>query len=318
MNKRILDSFRISVLEKKLNVYGIKIENIQGEAVEHFYRFDNPVNLYSAAKSFTSIGIGILYDKGLLSLDDKVIDYFPEYKDIASEGSEKISIKNLLQMAQGKKLSTFSHYSADELENNDWAELFFKYPVEDIPGTSFFYCGFSPYMCGRIVEKLTGDNMFGFLQKHLFTPLEMGKPAASCIGMRSPQWMNAPDGHTICLMDLYMTLEDFSKFGLLLLKRGNWNGKRIISEEYIEKASSDLMTNGKEFSSIRTEAYNMKGYGYFFWKCNYKNAYMTQGRYGQVNLILPDENTVITWTAHEENADEITKTVFDEIVPLLQ
>ena len=45
---------------------------------------------------------------------------------------------------------------------------------------------------------------------------------------------------------------------------------------------------------------------------------MTQGRYGQVNLILPDENTVITWTAHEENADEITKTVFDEIVPLLQ
>jgi len=97
----LLSDFRLSVIEKNLGVYGIHIYQSGKILAEHRFRSNDRENLYSASKTFASIGIGIAENEGRLQLLDHVLDFFPEFKNIAYPGSEKITIKNLLQMTSG-------------------------------------------------------------------------------------------------------------------------------------------------------------------------------------------------------------------------
>ncbi|WMM24224.1 serine hydrolase [Tissierella sp. MB52-C2] len=100
---------------------------------EHRFRSNNRENLYSASKTFVSIGVGIAESEGRFQLSDYVLDFFPEYKDIAYSGSEKITIQYLLQMSSG-------HMSEDVTQYNskDRAGLFFILEMKEEAGSNFY------------------------------------------------------------------------------------------------------------------------------------------------------------------------------------
>lgn len=304
MKESVLDGFRLAAAEQGLQVYGIRVEDKRGESVTHFWRSNDPVNLYSASKTFTSLAMGLCEEDGLLSLSDHVLDFFPEHREIAAPGSEEITLRDLLHMASGKLHFWFGEMDAEK-NKKDWAELFFRVPVTKKPGTQFFYSNACCYMLGRTVEKVTGKTLRDFLVPRLFSPL----------GIENPQWHTDPQGHTLCATQLFLTLDEFSRLGRLLLHGGNWAGKRLVSGDYLGRMSSDSVPSGWDGCE---EPECLAGYGYQVWLCSAPGTYRADGKYGQFCILLPEQEIAVTLTAHEEQKPySIVRAVFEEIVPRL-
>lgn len=306
MNQSILNQFRLTVQEKNLNIYGIKVENADGESISHRWRADDFVNIYSGSKTFTSMAVGLCIDDGKLSLDNSILDLFPEYKKSASAGSEQITIRDLLHMSSGKETFWFGQATDDERFSSpeDWAKLFFDVPVTKKPGTCFYYSNACTYMLGRAVEKVSGETVRNFLLPRFFIPLDIF----------NPQWHVCTRGHSLSATGLFLTTDQFSRLGLTLLNGGVYKGKRVISERYLQNAINDL--NMAEPAGADEQC--NKGYGYQIWRCAYPGAYRADGKYGQFSIVLPDKKSVVTVTSHQEvYTNDIIRAIFSDIVPQL-
>ncbi len=296
----IFDQFRLTVLEKKLGVYGITLYQRGKKKLEHRFRSDDRVNLYSGSKTFTSVGIGICRDEGRLNLDDKVIDFFPEYKSGASQGTEDITIRDLLHMASGK--AVFWAKDEEWLKQKPWAQLFFEEPLTYKPGEKFFYSNMCTYMLSLIVEKVSGEILLKYLKPRLFDPLDIF----------NPQWNTCPEGHTLGATALQLKTEEFSRLGEVFLFDGFYKDKPIVSKTYLTEAITDRIETGWG------DPENMAGYGYQLWGCTMKGTYRADGMYGQFCIVLPRQEAVITITSHEEKAaNDIIRAAFNDIVPRL-
>lgn len=294
----LLTDFRLSVLEKNLGVYGIHVYQDGKTLAEHRFRSDDKVNLYSASKTFASVGVGIAEDEGLFKLSDSVLDFFPEFKDVASPGTEKMTIEHLLQMSSGHMFDGFSLYKSDDV-----AELFFGMEMKATAGSSFFYENLCTYMLGRVVEKASGQVMLSYLKPRLFAKL----------GISNPQWHTCPNGHTLCATSLYLTTEELSRIGITLLHHGVYQDREIVSADYVRRMHSQVVDTSSQEDEEATG-----GYGYQVWKCTPPNSYRADGMYGQMSVVLMDYNSVITVTAHNEtNHMDILRAVWQDILPNL-
>lgn len=295
----LLTDFRLSVLEQNLGVYGIVVHQ-RGQIIgEHRFRSNDRLNLCSASKTFVSVGVGIAETEALLKLDDKVLDYFPEQQHISSKGSELITIEHLLRMTSGHCFEDFSRYN-----EIDRAELFFITELKEAPGVSFYYEDLCTYMLGRIIEKISGENLLTYLKPRLFDKLNIV----------NPQWHTCQNGHTHCSGGLYLTTEEFSRIGILLLNNGVFNDKRIVPASYIERMQSDWID-----TSYKLDSESKQGYGYQVWKCTIPNSFRADGMYGQTCIVLKDYDAVITFTGHyEEYGSATIQAIWRDVLPQLK
>lgn len=294
----ILTDFRLTVLENNLGVYGIHVHQNGRMIAEHRFRSDDRENLYSASKTFVAVAIGIAEFEGLLSTDDFVFSFFPEFRDVASNGTEHIKIKHLLMMASGHVEEDYKKYN-----EMDRAELFFSTEVKVKPGTRFYYEDLCSYMLGRIIEKLSGVNLLEYLKPRLFDEL----------GITNPQWHNCQMGYTACSGGLFLTTEEFSRLGILLLNEGRYGNQQILSSEYVDRMHTNWID-----TSFKLDSESQQGYGYQVWKCTLPNTYRADGMYGQYCVILKDYNAVVTVTGHyEEYGKDVLRAIWKDIVPHL-
>ena len=301
MKSSVLDGFRLTVAEKHLGVYGIRVEDKSGESATHFWRSDNEVNLYSASKTFSSLAAGLCASEGRFCLTDKILDFFPEFRSAAAKGSGDITLRDLLHMESGKLQFWFGE-SEKERDTKDWAELFFRVPVTKKPGTFFYYSNACTYMVGRAIEKVTGQNVRDFLLPRLFRPL----------GILNPQWHSDPAGHTLCATQLFLTLGQFARLGTLLLHGGVFRGKRLVEERYLQEMTTDTVKSGGG------DPESLQGYGYQIWLCTQPGSFRADGAYGQFCVLLPQQGVAVTITSHEERRTyDILRSVFEDILPRL-
>mgnify|MGYP000571285550 CR=1 FL=1 len=294
----LLSDFRLSVIEKNLGVYGTHVYQNGKTLAEHRFRCNDRENLYSASKTFASIGIGIAEREGRFLLSDYVLDFFPEYKDIAYAGSEKITIRHLLQMSSGHMFEDFSQYNF-----KDRAELFFITEMKKEAGSNFYYEDLCTYMLGRLVEKTSGKKMLDYLKPRMFEMLEIV----------NPQWNTCQYGHTSCSGGLYLNTEEFSRIGITLLQNGVYKDKQIVPADYVNRLYSDCVD-----TSNKDDAETRGGYGYQVWKCTPPNTYRAAGMYGQFCVVLTDYDAVITVTSHNENEPyDILRAIWSDILPNL-
>ena len=303
MKTSLLNQFRLTVQERNLGVYGIRVHQKGKDEISHFFRSDDKVCLYSGSKTYTSLAVGICRDQGKLQLSDTVLSFFPEYKKLASPGSEAITLRNLLQMASGKQEFLFAG-APDRMKTADWAELFFSDPMKVPAGSKFFYSNACTYMLSRVVEKVTGKTLRDFLVPALFEPM----------GIDNPQWHTCPRGHTLGATELFLTNAEFSRLGVLLLNGGEYKGQRLVSKAYLKESVADTIDN-----SAWEDAESNKGYGYQLWQCSHPKAYRADGLYGQFCVVFPKEKAVVTVTAHEERKqNDILRAIYSDIVPYLR
>jgi len=259
--------------------------------------------LYSTSKSFTSTAIGFAVWEGLLNVDDKVVDFFPEYlPDSVSENLAAMTVKDLLTMSAGQDPEpTFARI----LPSDNWIKAFLAAPVPDRPGSKFLYNSSATYMLSAIITEVTGETVLEYLGPRLFDPL----------GIKGMDWEVDPAGINVGGWGLRLKTEDMAKFGQLFLQKGEWKGEQIVPEEWINEATSKHIDQQPQLTEEeKSESDWLQGYGYKFWRSRH-NSYRADGAYGQYILVIPEKEVVIAITANARDMQKELNLVWDHLLP---
>ena len=273
---------------------------------------ETPHVLNSVSKTFTSAAVGFAIGEGLLSLDDKIVSFFPDdLPDNPSENLSKVTVRNLLTMNSGQ--------DSEPRRSNEgptWVQSFLSWPVEHEPGTYYCYNSMGTYMLSAIVQKVTGQKVVDYLQPRLFDPL----------GIEAPRWDESPQGINCGGWGLYLKTEDLAKMGQLLLQQGKWNGKQVLPKDYaVEMTLKQVpcVPSGTRFDEIEKSGLTPEnsdwvvGYGYQIWRCRH-NAYRADGAGGQFIIVIPEKDAVVVNTADLRDMQAELNLVWDYILPVLK
>lgn len=258
---------------------------------------ETPHVLHSLSKSFTSTAVGFAIEEGKLSLDDEVLNFFPDQAPAEpSKNLKAMRVRDLLTMSTGheKEVKFTSEVP--------WVKAFLRHPVPFKPGTHFQYNTPGTYMLSAIVQKVTGKTVLDYLQPRLFDPLRIEKPT----------WGSSPQGITFGGYGLFLRTEDIAKFGLLYLQQGKWDGKQVVPESWVKLATSRQMSNGSNPKSDWDQ-----GYGYQFWRCRH-GAFRGDGANGQFCVVLPEQDAVFAITAETGDMQGELNVVWDKLLPAFQ
>ena len=246
------------------------------------HKSEDRMYLYSLSKSFTSLCVGIARDMGLLDVNEKMIDIFPEC------APEEIS-ENLAEMTLGNVLSMQSGHAVCHLDKMRFSEnavkTFLAMPVVYKPGTTFIYSTGGTCVCGAAVEKRSGMKLGEFMDKYLLSKL----------GIPSPHYLTTADGTHTGGIGIFLSAEELFRMGMLMLGKGVYNGQRIVSEDWCNRAVQPIADN-----SCNGTPDWVAGYGYQFW-VNAEGGFRGDGAYGQLCVVLPEEDTVIAIQAEVGN-----------------
>lgn len=274
---------------KKLGVLGYKISQNGKLLHEWLAEPEIPRNVYSVTKSFVSCATGFAIQEGLISLDEKITEAFKN--DLPNEISPnlaKATVEDLLTMRLGHRDGTFFEERHFDYTETDWVKKALAIPVEFEPKTHFVYSNASPYLLGVLIQRRANCTLTDYLMPRLFTPL----------GIDRPEWEFDPMGYNFGSSGLCLTLSALHKFGQFYLNKGEWNGKQLLNQQWIEKSTAKL--------------YDDPAYGYLFWRGEY-NSYRADGKYLQLVIVFPDYNAVATIVSHCENGDALFKAIWEEI-----
>ena len=268
------------------------------------YQSELKQTVYSISKTFTSTAIGFAVSEHLLSVDDKVISFFPDMlPDTVSPYLAQMSVKNLLSMTAGQNPEPI-----EISKGEDWVKHFLATPVVNEPGTKFLYNSMSSYMLSAIIQKVTGKRTFDYLYPRLFKPL----------AIKDADWEISPEGINTGGWGLRVHTEDMAKLGQLYLQKGKWNGRQILPESWIEEATTAKIIQKPDITSEEREKDDWaQGYCYQIWRCRY-NAFRADGAYGQFIIVMPDQDAVIAIQADLGNMQKEIQLVWDYLLPAIQ
>ncbi|MCR5737408.1 MAG: beta-lactamase family protein [Eubacterium sp.] len=264
---------RMKQQEKVINYVQVRQK---GEIIFDWGRLNRKsrLNTWSVSKSFISVAVGIAMDEGLLTLEEKICDSFREYlPKNPSENLLNLTVRHLLTMTTGVENPLFFDNDPERYVTEDWIDYFFSQEFPFEPGERFLYCNFNTYMLGCLIEKKAGMDIMEYLTPRLFTPLKI----------YSPDWTRCPKKHIHAANGLYLTIDEFGNFGEMVLNGGVFDGKRIVSKEYLDMATKNQMP----------EEWDLK-YGFQFWMNPDGTGFRADGKYGQYIIILPEKEMVVS------------------------
>lgn len=265
------------------------------------YRANYPHMLFSLSKRFTSTAVGMAQAEGLLSLDDKVVDWFPnDLPDNIPTNLADMRIRHLLMMGTGHTEDTTGKLGEDE--NGDWARAFLAQPVDRPPGSHFVYNSGATYMLAAILRHATGGSLLEYLKPRLFAPL----------GIAAATWEVCPRGIATGGWGLNLRTEDIAKFGQLYLQDGVWEGERLLPEGWVREAGGNHISNGDDPSNDWNQ-----GYGYQFWQCRH-GAFRGDGAFGQFCIVMPEQEAVFAATAGTGDMGGVMNAVWDHLLPAIK
>ncbi len=244
LNKTIIDSIDQQCKNTNSNAFLIYqngkpvLKNYYGKPVQK-------IEAMSATKSVVSIAMGILLDKKFIdSLDQPVYTIYPEWK----QGRKKlITIRHLLEHTSG--IQNVPNAGEEVEVAPDIVQLALCAELDDAPGAKYAYNNKSSNLLSGIIEKSSKLKLDNFLSKYLFDDL----------GIKDFTWRTDKKGNPYGMAGLLIYPEDFAKIGTLILQQGKWNGKQLLSAEWIAEMFKPSINN--------------KNFGYEWW-LTYENQYV--------------------------------------------
>jgi len=258
----------------------------------NFYPYDGSTyhDLASVTKSVMTTLIGIAADQGKLSLDDAMVSFFPD-RTIAhlDERKQRITVRHLATMTSGLECDPMT--DTGDLRamwaSVDWMQYSLDRPVVAEPGVKWTYCGPSIHLLSAILQEATGMTALEFARANLFAPL----------GIRESYWVSDPQGYNRGWGDLSLFPEDAAKLGLLMLQGGRWEGRQIVSQDWVTEATK------RHIGTNRGQDY---GYGWWVSPAGEEIPYFSaDGRGGQFVRVFSGLNAVVATTGggFEDMAD---------------
>jgi len=256
---------------------------------------DQKDRLQSVTKSYTSALVGIALEQGYLSsADQKMLDFFPEVADqITDKRKEQITIRDLLQMRSGYPWEETDPALWDGLLSGHYPPLIEEFALTADPGTEFNYSNLSSNWLGIIVDRATGMNLKTYAEENLFLPL----------GVDVGEWGTDAEGHNNGCGDLHLTPRDATKFGLLYINDGVFEGNQVVPADWVhdslQRYSEDINLTGG-FPANWGLSFHDIGYGYQWWSARVgEHLYdYAAGHGGQLIVLLDELDIVVVTTSY--------------------
>ncbi len=273
--------------------------------------------LQSVSKSFTSALVGIALARGeFKSVDEKILDFFPDYKEIAHMDERKaaIRLKDILTMRAGTDYHEQGANSPHEQLNRQlkgWDKFYLDRPMINPPGSQFRYDSGGVILLSAMLKRRTGMHAHEYADRFLFGPL----------GIEKKLWLRNLEGHTHTGGGLALTARDTAKFGLLYLKNGRWGNEQVVPEDWVRESFQthvDLTVQGQPPS----------GYGYLWWilapdlrRESRQAVYAARGRFGQFIFVVPEYDMVVVMNSYARpgiDKDNFMSLFYDQILPTVR
>jgi CubicO group peptidase (beta-lactamase class C family) len=321
-----LDPEKLCALDRKLdqpdlNVHGVVVVR-GGKLVYEAYRAGEDYQLAtnlgvvsydasmqhdvrSVTKSVTSLLFGVALDRKLISSIDKpVFDFFPEHAALRTPEKERIQLRHLLTMTAGFDWNEKLPYT--DRRNSEIQMIFAEDPYRFVleqqvvaePGKTWNYSGGSTQLLAGVIQKATGRALADFAKDELFTPL----------GIKDFEWIKLPGGDAAAASGLRLRPRDMAKIGQMVLSKGTWNGRQLVSEQWRAEAIRG-----------RYDGWGSNRYGYQWWSGESSGIAWIAGwgLGGQRIFIMPDRDLVVVTTAglyQSNKQDEVVRGILDDVL----
>ena len=299
LNSGKIEALITGILTKRFeNIHSIVlVKNGKLVLEEYFYGYNRNKQhmLRSATKSVTSILVGIAKDMNMIGrIDQKIQDFFPEYSNIDwQDPRSSITLKHVLTMSAGLDWNEWTYSDSDSrssiygmVQSNDWMKFVLQRKMVQLPGEKFNYSSGLSLALGGVLRNKTGVPANEFAEKYLFGPL----------GISDFSWQKGPKNMVFTSggeKGLWLRPRDMAKIGLLMLQKGTWNGREIVSHGWVEESTRphvNAFFAGSE-------------YGYQWW-CGEKvvgdsiiNLFYAAGHGGQYIFVCPSLDLVAVFTS---------------------
>jgi CubicO group peptidase (beta-lactamase class C family) len=197
-------------------------------------------DLRSVSKSVVGLAYGIALAAGKVPPPDaKLYDQFPEYADLAAQpGRDKLTVGHVLSMTMGLEWDELSVPYGDPRNSEDAMDAApdrYRYilslPITGAPGEKWIYCGGATALLGHLIARGTGMRLLDYARRTLFEPMGFG-PA---------DWAQSEKGELFAASGLRLLPRDMLKLGELVLHDGDWQGRRLVSAEWIKTMTTPVV-----------------------------------------------------------------------------
>jgi CubicO group peptidase (beta-lactamase class C family) len=262
---------------------------------------DTKHDLRSITKSVVSALAGIALESGAIrSLEQPVIDWFPEYPDLQTAERKRITLAHVLGMTSGLQWNEDIPYTDprnDEIQmtrDPDPLRYALARPFALDPGAQFNYNGGMTQVMAAVVERATKTPIRDYARTKLFEPL----------GISDYEWLGNLAGMPSAASGLRLRARDAAKFGSLYLHGGQWNGTQVIPASWVQQSTR---RHFRFRPRTGADAGGEYGYSYFWWYSCYPSARgLIEARAGVGNgqqriYVLPGLDMVVTIFAGRYN-----------------
>jgi len=306
---RLIDSIHSKNLVNTHSVLIAKEDKLVFETYFEGFNVNIPHDLRSASKSISSAIIGIAIDDKIIeNVNQKLYDFIPaSYQYTKDSLKSKIKIKDLLTMSSGLDVNNLAYegYYQDPNNSKSWLTTVLEAPIVKEPGTYADYGSANPFLLGVYLNKRLEKPLETYMDEKLFAPLGI------------TNYINQTDDTTTIPYfggGILLTPRDMLKFGQLYLNGGTWNGKRIISESWVEESF-------KKYMRLQDRK-DKNEYGYLWWHDTYIingkaiQSIEARGAGGQFISVIPELKSVVVITAgnFRNRKGNQSREIFEEFI----
>lgn len=288
MDSQKLEQLLAVIQERDINIHSFLIVRngyLVSETYFDGYDQNKKHDIQSAGRSITATLIGIAIDQGYIDgLDHRILDFFPERTTAnLDERKQAMTLEDLLTMRTGFQWQEVEGAFESMQKSPDWTQYILDMSMAESPGTRWNYCSLCSHLFSGMLYKTTGMNPHDFAMQNLFQPL----------GISDIVWIKDPAGLPLGAGGFQLTPRDMAKLGYLYLRHGEWDGKQIVSSEWVEKATT---------SHVSVTMNEHLGYGYHWITVPEMEGFAALGGGGQIILVVPNDDLVIVTTAWTEES----------------
>lgn len=241
------------------------------------------MNSFSMAKGILSLLVGIAVDEGKIRDENQFFsDFFPEYADM--EFGKELTLKHLMTMQAGLDWPEEYHHpfapNSKQYFVDDLGEQVFGRKFCYAPGTQYEYQSAAPQLLGFALKKAVGMPLASYLSEKIWKPMGMEYPA---------KWSVDAQGIEKAFCCIHASARDFLKIGQMVLEGGFFNGKQIVSKNFIDRALKPTKEND--------------AFGYTIWAnkdCRIPHRFF-YGFLGQFIIIIPEKRMAIVKFGHDNH-----------------
>ncbi len=273
------DAFVQDIENNQWQVYGAEV--YCGGQLSHSFGDTRATKypIYSATKSILSVAVGVAMDQGKIDLQKRILDYLPG-RFVSEMTQEQRDMYKTVTLHRLLCMSVAGYPFRPEGGSFLRFSLSCPLPAPEMP--RFDYSNIPAYLVGIALTEAIQEDAWAFIERQILNPLQI----------TASEYDRCPDGYFYGASGMKLSVNDLSRVGLLLYSGGIYEGRRIVSEDYVKMASSVQQMNREG------------GYGYFLWK--YRDGFRISGKWGQKCLVLPNQKLIVTYLSHmPDNSDAL-------------